>query len=69
VSVDMSSAAIEARLREASLRTGSLHAELRLDAKVDLSGEAVAARLKETSDLLDLCLQLGKAGRSSAIPR
>jgi hypothetical protein len=62
MSVDMSSAAIDARLREASRLAGSLRPEHRLDTKIDMSPTAVAARLKEASDLLDVCRELARAG-------
>jgi hypothetical protein len=55
MSVEMTAAAIEARLGETSRLAGSLRPEDRLATKIDLSGAAVAARLKEASDLLDLC--------------
>jgi hypothetical protein len=58
MSVDMSGAAIAARLREASRLAGSLRPEARLETKLDMSGATVAARLKESSDLLDLCREL-----------
>ena len=58
----MSSAAIDARLREASRLAGSLRPEHRLDTKIDMSPTAVAARLKEASDLLDVCRELARAG-------
>lgn len=63
MSVEMSAAAIDARLREAGHLAGSLHPDRRLDTKIDLSGPGVARRLKEASDLLDLCRRLGLAGR------
>jgi hypothetical protein len=61
MSADMSGAAVEARLREASHLAGSLRPEVRLETKLDMSGAAVATRLKEASDLLDLCRQLARA--------
>jgi len=61
MSVDLSGAAIGARLREASSLAGSLRPEARLETKIDLGGKAVAARLKEASDLLDLCRTLARA--------
>ena len=63
---DMSAPAIEARLRQASRLAGSLRPDRRLDTKIDLRGFAVAARLKEASDLLDLCRALARAGRAGA---
>jgi ribonuclease D len=62
MSVDLSAAAIEARLRRASALVDSLSAESRLDTKIDLSREGVERRLKEASDLLDLCNALRAAG-------
>jgi hypothetical protein len=50
-----------ARLREARRRAGSLRPEKRLETKLDLRGPAVAARLRQASDLLELCRQLRRA--------
>lgn len=60
--VEISAEAIDARLREASRLAGSLRPEDRLATKINLSGAGVAARLKEASDLLDLCRALSHAG-------
>jgi hypothetical protein len=60
MSIDMSPGAVERRLREASRLAGPLKRETRLATKIDLSGPAVAARLKEASDLLALCRTLGE---------
>jgi hypothetical protein len=60
MSVDMSAEGIDARLREAGRLAGSLRPEARLDTKIDMSGPAVAARLKQASDLLDLCRALSR---------
>jgi hypothetical protein len=60
MTIDLSAAAIEARLREASQLAGSLRPEDRLETKLDMSGRAVAARLQEASDLLDLCRKLAQ---------
>lgn len=57
----MSPAAIDARLQEAGRLAGSLRPEERLTTKIDLSGAAIAARLREASDLLDLCRALARA--------
>ena len=62
MSVDLSAAAIDTRLRAASHLAGSLRPERRLDSKLDMSGAAVAARLETASDLLDLCHALGRKG-------
>jgi hypothetical protein len=62
--VDLSAAAIDARLRETSQLAGSLRPERRLETKLDVSGAAVAARLKTASDLLDLCRALAGKGQS-----
>lgn len=66
MSLDMSAAAVDARLREASRLAGSLRPEDRLAAKIDLSAAAVAARLQEASDLLDLCRALAGAAAAGA---
>ena len=58
MSADMSANGIDARLREASRLASSLRPEARLETKIDTSGPAVAARLKQASDLLDLCRKL-----------
>jgi hypothetical protein len=58
MSIDMSAAAVEARLRMASAMAGSLRPEDRLESKLDLSSEAVAARLRMASDLLEACRAL-----------
>ena len=65
MSVDLSAAGIEARLREASRLAGSLRPEHRLSTKIDLSGPAIARRLKEVSDLLEVCNALSQAGKES----
>jgi hypothetical protein len=60
----MSPAAVDARLQEASRLAGSLRPEDRLTTKIDLTGEGVARRLKEASDLYEVCRALGKVGAS-----
>jgi hypothetical protein len=62
MTVDLSGAAIAARLHEASRLAGPLRPEARLAAKIDLSAVGVAARLKAASDLLELCRRLAGAG-------
>lgn len=59
-------AEVEARLREASRLAGSLRPEHRLQTKLDLTAAGVRARLKEASDLLDVCRALGRAGARRA---
>ena len=66
MSVDLSAAAIDARLRQASQLAGSLRPERRLDPKLDMSATGVAARLKTASDLLDLCRRLARRAPPSA---
>ncbi len=61
MSVDMSAAAVEARLRAASAMAGSLRPEDRLETKIDLSAQGVEARLRAASDLLELCRALGRS--------
>jgi hypothetical protein len=56
-------AEVEARLAEASRLAGSLRPEDRLQTKVDLTAAGVHSRLKEASDLLEVCRALGRAGR------
>lgn len=58
MSVDLSAAAIEARLRAASDMAGSLQPRHRLETKIDLSAAGVEARLRHASDLLDACRAL-----------
>jgi hypothetical protein len=65
MSVDLSAAAIEARLRQASQLAGSLRPEQRLETKLDMSATGVATRLKTASDLLDLCRTLARKGPPS----
>jgi len=63
MSVDMSASAVDMRLRIVSRLAEPLSLETRLASKIDLSAEGVAARLREASDLLELCETLGR-GRS-----
>jgi hypothetical protein len=56
----MSPKAVEARLREVSRLAGSWRPDARLETKIDMRGPAVAARLKEVSDLLDVCRALSR---------
>jgi hypothetical protein len=62
MSVDLSAAAIDARLRKASQLAGSLRPERRLETKLDMSAAGVATRLKTVSDLLELCRTLARKG-------
>lgn len=57
--LDMSKAAITARLRIASALS-DLHPERRLDAKLDMSPSAITKRLREASDLLEVCRKLAR---------
>jgi hypothetical protein len=61
MSLDMSRAALDARLRRASDLVESLRPETRLATKIDLTPAGVAARLKEASELLELCRALAQA--------
>ena len=65
MTVDLSASAIEARLREASRRAGSLRPAARLETKIDLSERGVTGRLREASELLELCRALAAAGSGS----
>ncbi|HEY4183834.1 MAG TPA: hypothetical protein VGP07_02145 [Polyangia bacterium] len=60
--------AIDGRLREAGRLAGSLRPAHRLDAKLDLGGVGVAARLREASELLELCRALRRAGAPASAP-
>jgi len=62
--VDMSPAAITARLKEVS-RLADLRPEMRLHCKVDMSPAGVTRRLRQVSQLRDLCLELGRLGAAS----
>jgi hypothetical protein len=62
MSVDLSAEAVDRRLRQVSRLAGSLRPEDRLATKIDLTGAGVAARLREASELLDLCRALAGAG-------
>ena len=66
--VDMSAEGVLWRLQEASRLAGPLRPETRLATKIDLTGAGVAARLREASDLWDLCQALGQAGRAGSEP-
>ncbi len=61
MTVDLSQPAVTERLRRASDLAGSLRPEHRLEHKIALDERAVAARIKQASDLLDVCRAL--AGR------
>jgi hypothetical protein len=56
--LDMSPAAISARLRRSS-ELADLHPARRLEAKLDMSPAGITRRLREASELLDLCRTLG----------
>ena len=62
--IELTGEAIEARLREASRLAGSLRPESRLETKLDLTANGVAARLKQASDQLELCRSLRRSGAS-----
>ena len=68
MSVDLSPAAVAARLRRASDLAGSLRPEDRLETKIDLTEAGVSRRLREASDLLDLCRALARAGQTKDRP-
>jgi len=61
MSVDMSPAAVRARLQEASRCVTDFTPARRLDTKIDMSRAGIARRLREASDLLDLCRKLSAA--------
>lgn len=58
--LDLSPAAILERLKHAS-DASDLRAERRLHAKLDMSAEGIARRLREVSELVALCESLGAA--------
>jgi hypothetical protein len=55
--LDTTAPAITRRLMQASAAS-DLNAARRLDAKIDLSPEGVSRRLRECSELLELCRRL-----------
>ncbi len=59
MTVDMSTAAVTARLREVS-QLSDLRAENRMNGKIDYSPDAVTARLREVFRLTELCVALGR---------
>jgi hypothetical protein len=61
VQLDMSPAAVSARLRFVSDLSTDLAPERRLDSKLDMSPAATSARLKECAALLELCQKLQQA--------
>jgi hypothetical protein len=65
MTVDLTALAIDARLRQVSQLAGSLRPEARLETKIDLRGAAIAARLMEASNLLELCRTLATARAGS----
>lgn len=60
MSLDLSADGIARRLREAAGKT-SLDPRHRLDAKIGLTAEAIARRIRTASQLRRLCLRLGRA--------
>jgi hypothetical protein len=58
--IAMSAGAIDERLRRVSELAGPLLPETRLSTKIDMSGDGIASRLRQASDLLDLCRALAK---------
>ena len=63
VPVDMSGAAVAARLR--LTRPPDLRPEHRLDHKIDMSGEAIAGRLRRVAQLVRLGRALNQAASAS----
>ncbi len=55
--VDMSAAAIGSRVRQLSALS-DLSLQTRLDARIDMSPQAIMRRLREVSELLTLCRKL-----------
>lgn len=66
--IDMSKAAVTARLREVSARTDLL-AEHRLDHKLDMTPAGIARRLASVEAARRLCLALVEIGRRNRLGR
>jgi hypothetical protein len=62
--LDLSAPAIAARLRQASEHT-DLHPDRRLQAKLDLTADGIARRIKASAQMLALCRSLGAWRRRS----
>ncbi len=67
--IDLSGAAVADRLRLASRMAGRLRPEDRLLSKIDMSAPGIERRLREASDLLELCRALARAGSDSRSQR
>ena len=65
MSVDMSPAAVSARLR-AVAAVSDLRVDRRMDAKLDMRPDAISARIRAVGQLNRLCLKL--AERPSPVP-
>jgi hypothetical protein len=64
--IAMSAGAIDERLRRVSELADPLLPETRLSTKIDMTGAGIASRLRQASDLLDLCRALAReAARTS----
>jgi hypothetical protein len=66
--VDMSAAAVTARLQHVS-DIADLRAERRLYGRIDMTAAGVTARLREVSELRDLCLALASGGAAAVQAR
>jgi hypothetical protein len=64
--VDMSLAAITARLRLASELASDLAPERRLETKLEMTPAAITVRLRECAALLEACRKLEALGQSAA---
>jgi hypothetical protein len=67
MSVNMSAEAVDRRLHQASDASQPLTAATRLDCKIDLSAHGVSARLREASELLDVCRALAQSARDAGL--
>jgi len=68
MSADMRPGSVTVRLRQVSTAS-NLRPERRLDSKLALSPSALTRRLRQVSELRDLCHKLGQAGRGAGEKR
>jgi Trp operon repressor len=69
IGLDMSAAAITARLRFASELVSNLAPERRLETKLEMSPAAITRRLRECAALLDTCRRLEALGQEDRARR
>ncbi len=66
--VDLSAPAIEARVAQASA-LADLRPQRRLHAKLDMTAAGIVSRIQAASEMLDLCLALGRARHQAPTPK